>query len=103
VTVLAHQSAWFAVRSTCIICPHRRDIDKQSGRSVNPSPVDDIRFVHLRSDDIVRVDLKKVGPSPVDIREIEMMLRHVIVVGKEVDRRFGNLNIEVVVPGKDLA
>jgi hypothetical protein len=31
-----------------------------------------------------------------------MMFGHVIVIGKEVDHGFGDLNVKVIIPRKDL-
>jgi hypothetical protein len=50
----------------------------------------------------VRVDFEEVCPSALNIRDVEMMLGHVIVIGKEVYHRLGDLDVKVIIPWKDL-
>lgn len=100
--VLAHQGARFAVCSAPIICPYNCDIDKQSGRSVYLPSVNNVRCIRFRPNNVVRVDFQKISSSAFDIRKIEMMLGHVIVVGKEVNHRLADLDVEIVVSRENL-
>lgn len=100
--ILAHQRLWISLAPLLLVFPHSRDINEQTGRHVNPSRIDLVQCILRRFDDIVGVDLKHVFAAAVDTGDIEMMLRHIVVVGQEVNGRFGDLDVKVIVPWKYL-
>lgn len=100
--VFTHQRARVAHFSSVIILAHRRDVDKQSRRCINPSRVDHIQLVGGRPDHIVGVDFELVGATAFHVGDVEMVFGHVVIFREEMNGRFGNLHVDVVVPREDL-
>jgi len=100
--VLAHQRALVAFGPLIVVLAHGGDINKESGRHVDPSRIDHVQFIFNAADDVVWVDLEEVSAAVFDARNIEVMFRHVIIFGQEMYCRFRNLHVKVIVPGEKL-
>lgn len=101
-TVLAHQRRHVAFLYGGIVLAHRRDVDEQTGRHIDPSRIDHVSLVVGRPDDVERVDFEEVRPATLHAGDVEMMLGHVVVLVKEADRRLGDLDVDIVVPRENL-
>lgn len=101
--VFAHQSARRAFLSCFIILAHCRNIDKQPRRCIDPAGINHVQLIGGRSDDIVGVDFKQISALALNIGDIELVFGHVVMFIEEMDGWLGDLDIDVVVPRKDLA
>lgn len=96
--VFAHQSALDTLSDRCVIFTYGRDVDEESSISVNPSAIYHVQLVFGRSIGVVRINLKQVVSSRVNLWQTEMVLRHVIIFGQKGYSRFGNLHVDIGVP-----
>lgn len=84
-----------------------RNVDEHAVAQVDPARIDDVHGVAAVNVDVVRVDVEKV--LLVDelvrlvVRVVEGVLGAVQVLAQPLQRAVGDLHVEVVVPGHDLA
>lgn len=96
--IFAHQSAFDTLSDCSVIFTYGRDVDEESSISVNPSAIYYVQLVFGRSIGIVRIDLKQVVASRVNLWQTEMVLRHVVIFGQKGYSRFGDLHVDIRVP-----
>lgn len=102
VFVFAHQSPFYTIFNRCPILPDSADVYKQSCLCINPPRINDVQFIVRPADHVMWIDLKQVVPAGGKAWEGKMVLGHVVVSGKKVDRFFGDLKVKVRVPRKYL-
>lgn len=83
----------------CVVVSCRGDIDEQPTVKIHPSRVNNVQLIRLLSVDVVRVDLQHIISAFWDARRLVVENGHVVVGGKVLHRRFGDLNIGVGIPG----
>jgi hypothetical protein len=97
--VLAHQRSFHPILNRRPILADCTNVDEQACFGVDPACVNDIQFVLRSSDRVMRIYFEQVAATGRQPRQGEMVLGHVVVLGEEVNRSLGDLQVEVRVPG----
>ena len=84
------------------------DVNEHTVAHVDPSGVDDVLAITLGLVDVVRVDIKEIALGDVVVVAVgviglELVLGAVHVLAKPLHGIVGNLDVEVIIPGHDLA
>jgi len=78
------------------------DINEQPAICINPSRINDIQFIRLLAVDVIWVDLQHVVSAFWNAGGFVMEYAHVVVWSKVVHRWFGDLDVGIGVPWKNL-